>query len=101
MPYTHLLLILKSGFKPVTLEYYDRIVLVELPNLDKQCYLYSLVMKHMMHGLYSSMNKDNICMRDGVCENHCPKEFCEFIIHAENGYPYYRRRDNSLSVRVR
>ncbi|XP_027082486.1 uncharacterized protein [Coffea arabica] len=101
LPHAHLLVILKPEFKPLNSDSYDRIVSAEIPDPEKQSYLYNLVIKHMMHGPCGVLNKDNVCMKDGLCKNHYPKNFTEFTVHTEDRYPHYRRRNNGRSVRVR
>ncbi|XP_027122061.2 uncharacterized protein [Coffea arabica] len=101
LPHAHILVILKPEAKPLNPETYDKMVSAELPDPNEQSYLYSLVIKHMMHGPCGSLNKDNVCMRNGVCKNHYPKEYIEHTTHSEDGYPHYRRRNNGRSVRVR
>ncbi|XP_027082697.1 uncharacterized protein [Coffea arabica] len=101
LPHAHLLLILKHEYKPLNPEAYDQIVSAEIPDPDKQRYLYSLVIKHMMHGPCGQLNKDNVCMKNGTCRNHYPKDFSEYTIHTEDSYPHYRRRRNGRVVRVR
>nr|XP_027121996.1 uncharacterized protein LOC113738929 [Coffea arabica] len=101
LPHAHLLLILKPEYKPLNPEAYDKIVFAEIPDPDQQRYLYSLVIKHMMHGPCGHLNKDNVCMRNGTCRNHYPKDFSEYTIHTEDSYPHYRRRKNGRVVRVR
>ncbi|XP_027124045.1 uncharacterized protein LOC113756002 [Coffea eugenioides] len=101
LPHAHLLLILKPEYKPLNPEAYDKIVSAEIPDPDQQRYLYSLVIKHMMHGPCGHLNKDNVCMRNGTCRNHYPKDFSEYTIHPEDSYPHYRRRQNGRVVRVR
>ena len=70
LPHAHLLLILKPEYKPLNPEAYDKIVFAEIPDPDQQRYLYSLVIKHMMHGPCGQLNKDNVCMKNGTCRNH-------------------------------
>lgn len=100
-PHAHLLLILKSQFKPLNPEAYDKIVCAELPDRKKYPHLYSLVVKHMIHGPCGKMNKESPCMRNGVCRNHYPKGYSDHTTHGEDSYPHYRRRDNDQKIRIR
>ncbi|XP_027171825.1 uncharacterized protein LOC113771446 [Coffea eugenioides] len=100
-PHAHLLLILKPGHKLLNPESYDKIVCAELPDKDQYPHLYSLVVKHMIHGPCGAMDKSCPCMRDGACKNHYPKSFCAQTTHGEDTYPYYRRRDDGKKVKVR
>ncbi|XP_027171842.1 uncharacterized protein LOC113771461 [Coffea eugenioides] len=100
-PHAHLLLILKPQFKLLNPESYDRIVSAELPDPKQFPHLYSLVLKHMVHGPCGHMGKNSPCMKDGSCKNHYPKNFCEHTTHAEDSYPYYRRRNDGSKITVR
>nr|XP_027082463.1 uncharacterized protein LOC113704790 [Coffea arabica] len=99
--HAHLLLILKPQFKLLNPESYDKIVCAELPDRLQYPHLYSLVVKHMIHGSCGDMNKSCPCMKDGSCKNHYPKIFCPHTTHGEDSYPYYRRRDGGKKVKVR
>ncbi|XP_071913897.1 uncharacterized protein [Coffea arabica] len=100
-PHAHLLLILKPQSKLLNPESYDRVVCAELPDRARYPHLYNLVVKHMIHGPCGTMDKTCPCMRDGTCKSHYPKDFCPHTIHAEDGYPHYRRRDDGRKIRVR
>ncbi|XP_071905593.1 uncharacterized protein [Coffea arabica] len=100
-PHAHLLLILKPGHKLLNPESYDKVVCAELPDKDRYPHLYSLVVKHMIHGPCGAMDKSCPCMRDGICKNRYPKNFCAQTTHGEDTYPYYRRRDDGKRVKVR
>ncbi|XP_071939844.1 uncharacterized protein [Coffea arabica] len=100
-PHAHLLLILKPGHKLLNSESYDKVVCAELPDKDRYPHLYSLVVKHMIHGSCGDMDKSCSCMRDGTCKNRYPKNFCAQMTHGEDTYPYYRRRDDGKRVKVR
>ncbi|XP_027083735.2 uncharacterized protein [Coffea arabica] len=99
-PHAHLLLILKPGHKLLNPESYDKIVCAELPDKDRYPHLYSLVIKHMIHGPCGAMDKSCPCMRDGTCKNRYPKNFCAQTTHGEDTYPYYRRRDDGKSIKI-
>ncbi|XP_027155467.1 uncharacterized protein LOC113755757, partial [Coffea eugenioides] len=100
-PHAHLLLILKPQFKLLNPQSYDRIVSAEHPNPHQYPHLYSLVLKHMIHGPCGVMDQTSPCMRNGSCKNHYPKNFCEQTVHAEDNYPCYRRRDDGKKIKVR
>ncbi|GAA0187451.1 hypothetical protein LIER_34739 [Lithospermum erythrorhizon] len=73
----------------------------ELPDKDVDPYLYSLVVKHMMHGPYSELNSENICMHDGKCKNSYQRQFSSFRVHGKGRYPIYHRRDSGCTAMVR
>ncbi|XP_027102730.1 uncharacterized protein [Coffea arabica] len=94
-------LVQRYEYKPLNLEAYDMIVSAEIPDPVTQRHLYFLVMKHMIHGPCGSLKKDNVCMKDGMCKNHYPKDFNDYTTYVEDGYPHYRRKMNGRSVKVR
>ncbi|XP_027166384.1 uncharacterized protein LOC113766387 [Coffea eugenioides] len=100
-PHAHLLLILKPGHKLLNPESYDKVVCAELPDKDRYPHLYSLVVKHMIHGPCGAMDTSCLCMRDGTCKNCYPKSFCSQTTHGEDTYLCYRRRDDGKKVKVR
>nr|XP_027108801.1 uncharacterized protein LOC113728613 [Coffea arabica] len=100
-PHAHVLLILKPEFKLLNAESYDKIVCAELPDPKEHQHLYSLVVKHMLHGPCGDMNRSCPCMKNGSCKSHYPKDFSDHTIHAEDSYPCYRRRDDGRKVKVR
>ncbi|XP_027155566.1 uncharacterized protein LOC113755901 [Coffea eugenioides] len=100
-PHAHVLLILKPEFKLLNAESYDKIVCAELPDPKEHQHLYSLVVKHMIHGPCGDMDKSCPCMKNGSCKSHYPKNFSDHTIHAEDSYPCYRRRNDGRKVKVR
>ncbi|GAA0168422.1 hypothetical protein LIER_40563 [Lithospermum erythrorhizon] len=101
LPHAHFLVILKSCSKLLSPEAYDRFVCAELPDETEDPYLYSLVVKHMMHGPCGELNPSNVCMKDGKCKNNYPKQFSEQTVDGKGSYHVYRRRNNGHSVVVR
>lgn len=93
-----MLIILKAEFKIITPEQYDRFVCAELPDKEKNPYLYALVLKHMMHGPCGELNLKNSCMVEEKCKYHYPRPYCESTIQGKDGYPIYRRRKDGLVV---
>nr|XP_009779968.1 PREDICTED: uncharacterized protein LOC104229090 [Nicotiana sylvestris] len=64
LPHAHFLIILKDEYKLLTPESYDRVVCAEIPDSDKNDYLYSVVTKHMMHEPCGSLNPKCPCMKN-------------------------------------
>nr|XP_027075846.1 uncharacterized protein LOC113699685 [Coffea arabica] len=98
--HAHLLLILKPQFKLLNPESYDKVVCAELPDQLQYPHLYSLVVKHMLHGPCGNMDKSCPCMKDGSCKSHYPKISAPYN-HGEDSYPYYRRMGDGKKVKVR
>ncbi|GAA0157453.1 hypothetical protein LIER_38465 [Lithospermum erythrorhizon] len=101
LPHAHFLIILKPRFKYMTPEAYDRVVSVELPDSSEDPYFYSLVVKHMMHGPCGELNPTNVCMKDGKCKNHYPKDVTEYTTHGKGSYPIYRHKNEQRTAKVR
>nr|XP_027088479.1 uncharacterized protein LOC113709824 [Coffea arabica] len=81
---------------------YHQIVSAELPDRIRSPYLFSLVVKHMLHGPCGSLNPKSPCMRQNhKCKNNYPKDFCDFTKHGKSSYPLSRRRDDGNSVMIR
>ncbi|GAA0187291.1 hypothetical protein LIER_34579 [Lithospermum erythrorhizon] len=89
------------GSMLLTPEAYDRIVCVELPDKTVDTYFYSFVVRHMMHGPCGNLNQSNVCMKDGRCKNHYPKEFSEYTTHGTGSYPIYHRKNDKRTTKVR
>ncbi|GAA0187539.1 hypothetical protein LIER_34827 [Lithospermum erythrorhizon] len=100
LPHAYVLVILKHKSKLLTPEAYDRMVCVELPDRNKNPYLFNLVVKHMMHGPCGSLNPKNVCMRNGKCKNYY-EDFSDFTTHGKGSYPIYRRQNDGHMVMVR
>lgn len=65
-------------------------------------YLYSVVLKHMMHGPCGILNPKNVCMeKNGKCRSHYSKVYASETSFGEDSYPKYRRRDDNKKVKVR
>jgi len=92
LPHAHVLLIMSPADRPRTAKDIDRLVSAELPNAKEHPKLRQLVEKCMLHGPCGDLNPACVCMRDGKCSKHYPKEFREETLWCENGYPQYRRR---------
>ncbi|KAL7145368.1 hypothetical protein ABFS83_07G078200 [Erythranthe nasuta] len=100
LPHAHWVIILADRHKIVSSDVYDDIISAELPDTSHP-FLRQYVVRHMMHGPCGDSNPSNICMRDGVCKNHYPKQFSEVTVHGRSSYPCYKRRDDGKTVVVR
>ena len=54
----------------------------------------------MIHGPCGIAKKGATCMRDGSCAKQFPKKLSDTTTTTKDGYPLYRRRDNSRTVEV-
>ncbi|XP_070013986.1 uncharacterized protein [Nicotiana sylvestris] len=101
LPHAHFLIILADEDKLLTPESYDKFVCAELPDSKKDRDLYSLVIKHMMHGPCGKLNPTNICMKNNNCKFKYPKDFAEQTSKGKNSYPIKKRRRTGEAVEVR
>ncbi|XP_075099144.1 uncharacterized protein LOC142176012 [Nicotiana tabacum] len=101
LPHAHFLIILADEHKLLTPESYDKFVCAELPDSKKDRDLYSLVIKHMMHGPCGKLNPTNICMKNNNCKFKYPKDFAEQTSKGKNSYPIKKRRRTGEAVEVR
>ncbi|XP_019245183.1 PREDICTED: uncharacterized protein LOC109225045 [Nicotiana attenuata] len=92
LQHAHFLIILKDEYKLLTSEAYDKFVCAELPDSDKNDYLYSLVTKHIMYGPCGSLNPKCPCMKNReYCKFKYPKDFANHTSKGKNGYQIYQR----------
>ena len=54
----------------------------------------------MIHGPCGIHKSNAPCMKDGKCSKRYPRNFQENTTENEDGYPIYRRRNNSRTVEV-
>ncbi|XP_075500659.1 uncharacterized protein LOC142539244 isoform X1 [Primulina tabacum] len=101
LPHAHFLLILTQGAKIFCPEAIDRIVCAELPDPHTHPYLFSLVVKHMMHGPCGLLNPTCPCMKNNACKFNYPKDFAEITKYGTNSYPTYQHRNNNHVVKIR
>ncbi|CAH1418620.1 unnamed protein product [Lactuca virosa] len=64
LPHSHICLFMHSDCKLPTVEYIDPIISVEIPNIDEEPELYSLVKEFMIHGPCGAQNFNCPCMVD-------------------------------------
>jgi len=98
LPYTHLLLFLHSDCKYPTIDDIDRVISAEIPCPKQEPQLYECVKDHMIHVSCGLANKSLPCMKNGKCSRFYPKMFQETTTIFEDGFPHYRRRNNSISI---
>ncbi|XP_019262967.1 PREDICTED: uncharacterized protein LOC109240748 [Nicotiana attenuata] len=102
LPHTHFLIILTNEYKLLTPKAYDNIIYAEIPDENAEPNLYSLVLKHMMHGQCGNLNPTNSCMKKkGYCKFKYPKSFADQTSKRVESYPIYRRCNTGLVVKIR
>ncbi|XP_075507536.1 uncharacterized protein LOC142544366 [Primulina tabacum] len=82
-------------------ESFDRIVCPELPDAHTEPYLFSLVVKHMVHGPCGLLNPACPCMKKNSCKYNYPKDYSEATKYGTNSYPIYRRHDDRHVINIR
>ena len=92
LPHAHILLILHADDKPRNPDDVDKIVCAEIPNPATHPLLHEIVTTHLMHGPCGARNPNCVCMREGKCKCHFPKQLQQTTTMADDNYPLYRRR---------
>ena len=91
LPHAHLLITLHPDNKIITPDDVDKHICAEIPLNNKQ--LQKLVIKHMLHGPHDSKSP---CLDDKkICKKKFPKKFTNQTSFTKNGYPEYKRNNNS------
>ena len=92
LPHAHMLFVLDYKYKLTSPDTIDKYISAKIPSIDLE--LQELVIKHMLHGPHIDYSpcyeKENY-----QCSKKFPKQFREFTEFEKNGFPKYRRRDNS------
>ncbi|KAK7376137.1 hypothetical protein VNO78_34991 [Psophocarpus tetragonolobus] len=58
-------------------EDYDSIIRAEIPKIEQEPQLYTVVLKHMIHGPCGTSNPRSPCMKNGKCKKRYPKQFLD------------------------
>ncbi|XP_042757698.2 uncharacterized protein LOC111896347 [Lactuca sativa] len=98
LPHSHICLFMHSDYKLPTVEYIDPIISAEIPNIEEDPELYSLVREFMIHGPCGAENLNCPCMVDRKCSKKFPKQFCNHTSVDSDGFPLYRRRNDGHFV---
>ncbi|XP_076927534.1 uncharacterized protein LOC143591112 [Bidens hawaiensis] len=93
LPHAHICLFLHSEHKIHNLENINKFISAEIPDLNEDPELYSLVIDHMMHGPCGVANPKFSCMVDNSCSKKFPKKFQNETSIDSNGFPGYRKID--------
>uniref|UniRef100_A0A6N2KPV0 Helitron helicase-like domain-containing protein n=1 Tax=Salix viminalis TaxID=40686 RepID=A0A6N2KPV0_SALVM len=81
-----------AEFKCRSAEDVDSIVSAEIPNKNTDPICYDIVSKFMIHGPCGLPNQKSKCMNKGKCSKSFPKTFRTSTIFDDNGFVYYKRR---------
>ena len=72
LPHAHILLFLYHDDKHPTTVEIDRIISVEIPDLNKEPLAYEAIEQYMVHGPCGSINSRAGCMIENKCTKHFP-----------------------------
>ncbi|KAM0847424.1 hypothetical protein ACQ4PT_055022 [Festuca glaucescens] len=98
LPHAHILIWLKMNDTEVSMAFIDSFVSAEIPDPNEDPLGFILVSEFMMHGPCGDLNDKCVCMKDGKCSKHFPKEFQQETILDKDGFALYMRRDNGRRV---
>ncbi|KAG5586192.1 hypothetical protein H5410_046626 [Solanum commersonii] len=102
LPHVPFLIILCNKYKLLTPKSYDIIIRAELPDSNKEAYLHSVVVHHMVNGPCGHLNPTNPCLKSkGHCKFKYTKDIFEQTLKGKNSYPIYRRQHTREHIKVR
>jgi len=99
LPHAHILLWLDGESKLKNRIDIDKVISVELPNMDLYPKLEKVVSSYMIHGPCGPARYNLSCMKEGRCSKFYPKKFTSSTSIDEEGYPCYRRLDNGKFIK--
>jgi hypothetical protein len=100
LPHMHMIIFLHENSKLRTVEDIDSLLCAELPNKNTHPELYTLVLKHLVHGPCGALNPFAPCMVNGKCSKNFPKPFRDHMTISEDSYACLRRRNDGMTHRV-
>ncbi|XP_022019810.1 uncharacterized protein LOC110919870 [Helianthus annuus] len=100
LPHCHILLFLHSEDKISTVQHIDKYISAELPSELDDPMAFDVVRKQMMHGPCGTLNPSSSCMHNGICGKGYPKTYCDQTFIRNDGWPCYKRPNNSRVVKV-
>ncbi|XP_035830876.1 uncharacterized protein LOC110866786 [Helianthus annuus] len=98
LPHAHMCLFMENDYKLPTVDHVDQFISAEIPDLNQDPELYTLVKDHMIHGPCGNARMSSPCMVDRKCSKGFPKKFQDHSTLDSNGFPLYRRRDDGSFV---
>lgn len=99
LPHAHILIFLHPQYRYQYPADIDRIISAEIPDPLTDPGLFDIVSTLMIHGPCGVQNRNSVCMKNGKCSKHFPKNYVGTTTFSEDGYPIYRRRDNGRTVK--
>ncbi|XP_021992170.2 uncharacterized protein LOC110888986 [Helianthus annuus] len=100
LPHCHILLFLQPEDKISTVQHIDKYISAELPSELDDPMAFDVVRKQTMHGPCGELNPSSSCMHNGICGKGYPKTYCDQTFIRNDGWPCYKRPNNSRVVKV-
>ncbi|XP_031091157.1 uncharacterized protein LOC115996159 [Ipomoea triloba] len=99
LPHAHILLFLERREEYSNPSFMDSIISAEIPDKHKDLEYYKAVEEFMVHGPCGHAKRNSPCMVNNKCSKHFPKKFINESQFDQDGYPLYRRRDDSRTIK--
>ena len=98
LPHVYILVFLRLEFNISSASKIVKIIFAEIPDKDKEPWLYEDVSNFMIQGSCGLANPKSPCMKNSKFSNFFSKRFVDYITLDKERYPIYRWWDNGRII---
>ena len=98
LPHSHIIIFLSPEDKILTVEDVDRIIFIEILDLEEDPIFYKMVKNFVVHDLCGATNPKSLYMDNCWCNKHFSKKFVDHSTIDNEGFPFYRYRNNGRII---